>query len=328
MVSIRSILFNLRRKAGTIKRHLQQHLIRLNDKEIDICGAMPSNDSRLSWGDWYYCQPLKRSFEKMGYKANVIPQDRRHIASTAKYVLVLRGLKEYHPYRVKGRKFIMWNISHPDDVSRAEYNLYDFVFFASEKMHRELAAEIKPGSNALLQCFDPEDMKYSEKVKMPADLLFVGNSRGVYRSILKDLLPTEFDLTVLGQEWENYPVSEYVKAPLLDHSLLGQAYHDAKIVLNDHWEDMKRNDLISNRIFDVLSVGGFVISDHLPVIDELFNGCVVMYETRDDLNEKIKYYLSHDEERKELGRKGQEIVMAHHTFDMRAKEIIAVLSLI
>ena len=324
--TLNKLISSGRKKAGAAKRHLVQKFTRLNEKEIDICGAMPSNDSKYSWGDWYFCQSLKRSFERLGFKANVVPNDRWHLPSSAKYVLVLRGLKEYIPYRVKGRVFMMWNISHPDDVAISEYDLYDYIFFASQKMCEELSSLIVPPSKPLLQCFDPDDMTYSDQISMPSQLLFVGNSRGVYRKILKDLLPTEYDLTVYGQEWEKYPVCEYVKAPLLDHSLLGQAYHDAEIVLNDHWDDMKEMDLISNRIFDVLSVGGFVISDRLPVIERLFDGCVPMYDTPGELKTIIEYYLSHEDERKEMSKKGQMIVRREYTFDERAKVIAAAIS--
>ena len=40
------------------------------------------------------------------------------------------------------------------------------------------------------------------------------------------------------------------------------------------------------------------------------------------LNEKIKYYLSHDEERRMIAEKGKEIVLKNHTFDNRVDTII------
>ena len=45
-------------------------------------------------------------------------------------------------------------------------------------------------------------------------------------------------------------------------------------MLNDHWDTMRAWGFVSNRIFDVLACGTPVISDHLPEIEELFDGAV------------------------------------------------------
>ena len=49
---------------------------------------------------------------------------------------------------------------------------------------------------------------------------------------------------------------------------------------------------------------------------------MITYENAEDLNEKIKYYLSHDEERRMIAEKGKEIVLKNHTFDNRVDTII------
>jgi len=210
------------------------------------------------------------------------------------------------------------------NVTLSEYNQYDFVFFASHRMHDRLKNTITPPSGVLLQCCDPVQICETPHRKSPT-LLFVGNSRGEFRDILRDLLPTSYDLQVYGAEWNDYPVKNYVVKELLDHDKLNQAYHDAKIVLNNHWEDMRANGIISNRIFDVLSSGGFVISDYIPEIQEVFNGTVITYKDRDDLNKKIDYYLTHKDERDDLSKRGQSIVLAKHKFSDRISEIIHIL---
>ena len=64
------------------------------------------------------------------------------------------------------------------------------------------------------------------------------------------------------------------------------------------------------------------ISDKIPSAETLFEGNVITYENAEDLNEKIKYYLSHDEERRMIAEKGKEIVLKNHTFDNRVDTII------
>ena len=92
--------------------------------------------------------------------------------------------------------------------------------------------------------------------------------------------------------------------------------------MNDHWEDMREMDFPSNRIFDALACGTFVISDYMSCIDSLFDGNVVTYDNVNDLDEKIKYYLDNPEKRKSLALNGKDIVLKNHTFDNRVDEII------
>lgn len=293
--------------------------------EIDICGAMPDDESKKYWGDQHFAVGMKKEFEKLGYKANVLPRDRWYDQSRAGYVIVLRGKNPYYRPMGDNRKYIMWNISHPDDVTIDEYNSYDYVFFASQKMHDELASKLHVPSGVAQQCVDDSAMVYEEGHDKQYELLFVGNSRHVFRPILKDLIPTEHKLTVYGRHWENFPVQDYVVSDYMDNSKVGQAYHDAKILLNDHWDDMRENGIISNRIFDALAVGAFIISDDIPEIHELFGDNVVTYHGREDLKEKIDYYLKHEEERDAKAKAGQKIALNGHTFRDRVAVMVKVI---
>lgn len=103
---------------------------------------------------------------------------------------------------------------------------------------------------------------------------------------------------------------------------VGQAYHDAKIVLNDHWDDMRETGIVSNRLFDALAADAFVISDDMPEIEELFDGTVVTYKDRGDLEEKVDYYMKHPDEAEALARRGQKLVLEMHTFANRMDTLV------
>ena len=297
----------------------------LDEHVIDICGAMPDNETTKFWGDYHYAVALKNEFEKNGYKANVLSRENWYNISNAKYTIVLRGLREYYPGYKDDRKYIMWNISHPADVNIDEYELYDYVFFASEHMQKMYKDKINVPSGVLPQCTDPEVMKSIDTGEKKYELLFVGNSRHVYRRILKDLIPTEYRLTVYGRHWDKFPVKEYVVQDYIDNNIVGQAYHDAKILLNDHWDDMREYGIISNRIFDALSAGAFVVSDYVPGIEDVLGDSVVTYDTPEDLKEKIDYYMKHEDERDAKALAGQKIVREKHTFANRVDGMLSVI---
>lgn len=298
---------------------------RVNDHEIDICGAMPDYHGKVFWGDYHFAVALQKEFERKGYRANILTKEHWYDKSSAKYTLVLRGLKEYYPSMENDRFNMMWNISHPDDVTIPEYNLFGAVFFASEYMKQEFEPKITPPAFTLLQCTDEKVMTYEEGYEGQYELLFIGNSRKVFRQILKDLLPTQYQLSVYGRGWDEYPVKEYVVSEYLDNAKIGQAYHDAQILLNDHWEDMKKYGIISNRIFDALAAGAFIISDDVFGLQETLGEAVVTYQNREDLNQKIDYYLQQTEEREKRAQMGQRIVLEKHTFAHRVESILEVM---
>ena len=50
----------------------------------------------------------------------------------------------------------------------------------------------------------------------------------------------------------------------------------------------------------------------------------VYYTDLNDLNEKIAYYLSHEEERRQIAQNGRKKVREFHSFEQRFREIFAI----
>ena len=220
----------------------------------------------------------------------------------------------------------MWNISHPADIPQGEYERFDLVYFASEKLCRKWKNELKTKCDVLLQCADPDVMKSTAGEKK-YDLLFIGNSRRVYRQIVQDALTLDYPLTIYGRHWEAFEEAQKcVREPYMPNDQVGQAYRDAKIVLNDHWDDMKETGIVSNRLFDALAAEAFIISDEMPEIEEIFEGTVVTYKDCKDLKEKVDYYMEHPKEAEKLAERGHQLVLEKHTFAKRMDKLVQDLS--
>lgn len=299
----------------------------LNPREIDICGPMPDDDSSIFWGDYHFCVALKKALVKLGFSVNIVTREHWYDESTAKTVIVLRGVRPYYRAALPDGKFLIyWNISHPASISPNELNQANYVFFASQIMQDRFFPDLHVPSAVLPQCTDPEVMSFSGEATLSPELLFVGNSRHVFRRILKDLIPTNHKLVVYGRHWEEFPeVSKYVKSNYLDNDKVSEYYHNAGILLNDHWQDMLEYGIVSNRIFDALASGAFVISDNVAGIHELLGECIVTYTDKEDLHMKIDYYLSHPKERDCIAALGRDLVKKKHTFDVRAKNIAKII---
>ena len=298
--------------------------LELDDSSIDILGAMPGADTAKFWGDQHYAMALKKAFEKLGFKSNVLSKEHWYDPSSSKFVLVLRGNRPYFKTALPTGKIILfWTISHPAEITPLELDQADHVFFASSIMQEKFAPSIHTKHSVLPQCTDPDIMDCPGPCAHSPELLFVGNSRHVYRKILADLLPTTHELKVFGRHWEEFPlVQEKVVSEYIDNNKVASAYHNATILLNDHWDDMREYGIISNRIFDALASGSFVISDDVPGIHDVLGDSVVTYTDKADLEKKVDYYLTHKDERNKLASMGRMLVVEKHSFDARVLDII------
>ena len=111
----------------------------------------------------------------------------------------------------------------------------------------------------------------------------------------------------------------------VDNEVLPTVYSSAGVVLNDHWRTMRAWGFVSNRLFDVLACGTPVISDPVDGIDELFDGAVLEYRTPDELRALVDEVLADPEAARQRAERGREIVLASHTFDHRAGQLLEAL---
>ena len=296
-----------------------------NDKFEDLTVAIksPNPSTNRKWGDYFFAQALKKSLEKKGF--NVIVQERNNWYDDVEIDIniVLRGLKDYDINYDEIN--LMWNISHPDMVSDEEYEMYDIVFVASEKYSNCLKNKLNTQVETLFQCTDPDVFHTQKDENLKEDILFVGVTRGVYREIVRNSLEKGHDVSIYGGGWEEFIDSELIKGEFIPNDELYKYYSSCKILLNDHWEDMRDLDFPSNRLFDALACSTFVISDDIPSAKTLFDGNIVTYSDADDLDKKIKYYLNNPYECEKKAEKGKKIVLNNHTFDCRVDEILSYL---
>ena len=136
------------------------------------------------------------------------------------------------------------------------------------------------------------------------DVSFVGHVNSQNRIEFLDRMFREFPNFFFGQRQFQYAARIYAKS---------------KICLNMSMED----DLIM-RVFEVMGAGGFLLTNWVPTIEEVFEDGkhLVLYRSLDEAVDKAKYYLTHDSQREKIAQAGFEEVMRHHTIDHRIKRIL------
>ena len=314
------------------------------------------------WGDYYLAQHLRGALlnEEFSVLLQIVPEWGNARGMACDVVIVLRGLVAYEPsdYQIN----LMWNISHPKSIKRREYEQYDKIFVASEGYAKTLTQALCIPVEVMLQCTDPSQFYEPSpeiKTKYYHQLLFIGNSRRSFkrrlsllefiskrffswwtdpstskrryniisRKIIRDLLPTYYDLSIYGLRWDGHIAEQVIKGDYVSNSELYKYYGSAGILLNDHWKDMRKNGFISNRIFDGLACGAFILTDDIEGNSEL-KKYMTSYSSKRELQQHIDYYLNNPVKRIAKAQAGKKYVLENHTFTHRARQFATTILLL
>lgn len=111
------------------------------------------------------------------------------------------------------------------------------------------------------------------------------------------------------------PVDYYRQMPLV--------FKQSKINLNISLRSIKSG--VPLRAFDIMGSGGFLLSNYqADFLDDFIPGTdFAYYESKEDLLNKINYYLTHEDERAAIAKNGHNKVVANHTFRHRIQEMLA-----
>ncbi|ATN33161.1 hypothetical protein ACO34A_05010 [Rhizobium sp. ACO-34A] len=230
--------------------------LKREDLQIAIKIGCPDRAIKDHWGDYHFAVALCSAFLRKGVRARIdflsdwyANKDDDQIVN-----LVLRGISRYDCH--SGPLNLMWLISHPDKVSLEELKSFDYVLAASELWVKSARSE-GISCEALLQCSDVCRFLPSKEVAAESFRhLYVANSRLVKRTAVAEAIEQDVTLDIFGEMWDGIAPMDWVKGEQIDNVDLPGFYSSAEVVVNDHWDAMKKQGFISNRIFDVLACGG------------------------------------------------------------------------
>lgn len=88
-------------------------------------------------------------------------------------------------------------------------------------------------------------------------------------------------------------------------------------------QDAKTLEMVKARHFEINSCGGFQLSYYVEGLEQHYRigEEIALYQSTDDLVEKVKYYLTHEQERKEIATKGYERTLRDHKLTDRFKNL-------
>lgn len=120
--------------------------------------------------------------------------------------------------------------------------------------------------------------------------------------------------------------SVHCMGPALTLTEMPMIFHASKINLNITMRPIETG--LSLRIWDVLGCAGFLITNYQAEIPEYFEigRDLETYESMEELEQKVQYYLTHEDDRIEIAINGYEKASRLHTYEKRVAEMIRVLS--
>ena len=169
------------------------------------------------------------------------------------------------------------------------------------------------------------------------DVVFVGTGWQERIALLEAIDWTGIDFGLYGT-WElmreDSPLRQYVRGGVTPNDITAQLYRNAKIGLNfhrtsDYYVTESKHaagsaESMNPRCYELAATGCFFATDYRAEVREVFGAVVPVFNDAADLQDLIRYYLAHDDARQAIAAQLPGLV-AEHTFDRRAEEVLAVL---
>ena len=205
---------------------------------------------------------------------------------------------------------------------------YDAYFFKDEYIVQFMREKLGKRAYFLPQACNPMwhhrvDLAEKDRQKYVCDLTVAGNLYW-YRALMFEAL-LSYDIKIWGADvpgWLESPVTRLCQHHYVAEEEKAKAFNAAKIVLNTmHYAEILGCNL---RLFEAAGCGAFQIVDWRPNITKFLEPEteVVTFRTREELREKVDYYLSHDGERKIIADRAYARAQSEHTYEHRLKKLL------
>lgn len=183
-------------------------------------------------------------------------------------------------------------------------NKADFAFSAQKQGVDDMRRDGIANPIWLPHAVEPLAYPKQEKFTKNCDVCFIGHVNSENRE------------NALNRLFSEFPNFDYGQA-LFEKA--AERIGNSKIGFN-----IAMKDDINMRCFETMATGTLLLTDRISHIEELFEDKkhLVLYDNLDDMVEKAKYYLAHDDERERIAQAGYEEVMAKHTIQHRVDAIL------
>lgn len=236
---------------------------------------------------------------------------------------------------------LQYDVSFIGNLYQNEFNFFDQIKHMPEYYRGYFDALIQSqmklfGYNLISEILTPEEFqKISSFVSFQNDgELFLDNRTLFIELILEKKVTTIERVELLKSVSKHFHTTlfsnandtslEYVdfKGYVDYMTQMPHIFHNSRINLNMTLRSIHSG--IPLRCMDIIGSGGLLLSNYQPELAEFFKNDeeVLMYESKEDLLYKINYYLSHEEERRNIAHAGMEKVRKEFDYKVSMEKIM------
>lgn len=152
---------------------------------------------------------------------------------------------------------------------------------------------------------------FPHDVRPDRDVAFVGQPHSNRKEIIDYLKNRNVAVEVYGWGWANYP-----RIPF--HQMV-RLFSRSKVNLNLSNASVGGAQQIKGRNFEIPGCRTFLLTGPADNLEEYYEPGkeIVIFQGREELIEKIRYYLSHEEERRRIAEQSYRRTLSEHTWKHR-----------
>ncbi len=170
-----------------------------------------------------------------------------------------------------------------------------------------------------------EDYPYASDVTLLFGFMAAGKMGEIERAKALNMLGKSMNVTLYNSEDNKDGLTGVNCQPAVEYeNEAPKVFFSSKINLNITLRSIETG--IPLRAYDVMSVGGFLLSNYQEEFNELYEPGrdMVMYSDYDELCDKALYYLSHERERLTIAMNGYQKTCKYHTMRQRVGEMLRI----
>lgn len=191
---------------------------------------------------------------------------------------------------------------------------YDEFFVQRQVNIEELKSWGAPKVRICYRSFDPEFHRPITLTEEDSDFKtrvgFIGSYEDFRADYIADLIKKGIPVTVVGDGWEGGVGWDLIKPYYRGSSVYGDAYikHLNGMEIALHFLRHANRDEQDSRTFEIPACKVFMLAERTELHTRLFEEDkeAVFFNSKEELTEKVKYYMQHPEKRAEIAARGYE----------------------
>lgn len=233
-----------------------------------------------------------------------------------------------------------------DDISFVgslyENNRYDMIRYLPEYVRGYLegtmrAQELVYGYNFVAELLTDDIIEQMNAfISMELPKSYAVSKREMYAAMINEKITSRDRILLLNMLSENYRLMLYTASnrklvpgavcagTVAYRQEMPGVFRHSKINLNMTLRSIQSG--IPLRALDIMGAGGFLLSNYQPELAEQFEDGkeLALYASLEELLDKTQYYLSHEEERREIAYQGFRKVQTLFSYETRVKQMLEI----